>query len=112
MACLCGGAQAGAWTEGAGQGQAIASLIFSRAVKSYDGHGEPGVPAGFERLLLQTDTEYGITDDLTAFLRTETANAHEHGGATAINALDNAFEGGARWRITDAIGIVSSGGCG
>jgi hypothetical protein len=107
MACLCGYAQAGAWTEGAGQGQAIASLIFSSAGKSYDAHGAPGAPARFERLLLQTDTEYGVTDDLTAFLRTETANAHEHSRAIPINALDNAFEGGARWRITDTIGIVS-----
>lgn len=107
LAAWCGTAVAGAWTQGDGDGQAIASLIYSSAGKSFDSHGEASVPAKFERLLLQTDTEYGLQDDLTVFVRTETADAHVRSGSAPLNAVDNAFQGGARWRITDTMGIVS-----
>jgi hypothetical protein len=107
LAALGSRAWAGAWTEKDGDGQAIASLVYSSADRRYDAHGGTGQPARFERLLLQTDTEYGVWDDLTVFLRTETANAHDGSGAVPIHAVDNGFEGGARWRITGDAGIVS-----
>jgi hypothetical protein len=101
-------AAAAAWTLPRGTWQEIASAIYSNADHGFDNRGNSATPELFQRALLQTDTEYGLTGKLTLFARTETALAYVHdGGQPPVTAVDNAFEGGARWRLWQGLGIVS-----
>ncbi|HEY0267259.1 MAG TPA: hypothetical protein VGC16_10940, partial [Rhizomicrobium sp.] len=95
MAC------AAAWTLPQDEWQTIATLIVSNADRGYDGHGDPSTPKLFQRALLQTDTEYGWSDALTLFLRTESAYAYDHdpGSPPVAAHQDNAVEGGLRARL-------------
>ncbi len=96
----CQGALAGAWTQAEDHWQIIGGLIFSNADRGYDSHGYGRAPVTFERALFQTSTDYGWSDRLTLFARTETAYAHFRDSFTApVTALDNALEGGARLRL-------------
>jgi hypothetical protein len=93
-------ARAAAWTQPRGSWQIITGAVLSDADRSFDAGGNASFPERFQRLLLTTDTEYGITNRLTLLVRTETANAHVRAGnATPTNALDNAVEVGARYRL-------------
>jgi hypothetical protein len=96
---LPGAAHAAAWTQRHGEWQAIAGTIFSDATHSYDNGGSASYPERFQRLLFTSDTEYGLTDRVTLLLRTETANVHLRNAGVLTNALDNAVEGGVRWRM-------------
>jgi hypothetical protein len=96
---LPGAAQAAAWTQKQDSWQLIGGVIYSNADHSYDAHGRASWPELFQRMLLTTDTEYGWNDDLTVFVRSETAYVHLRDARTpATSAFDNAFEGGARYR--------------
>jgi hypothetical protein len=95
-------ARAGAWTEPQDHWQVIGGFIVSNADRGYDAHGHGRMPVTFERLLLQTDADYGWRDYLTLFGRTETAIAHYRDAVTPpISAVDNALEAGARLRLLD-----------
>lgn len=92
-------ARAGAWLRDAGTVQVISSLIYTDARHSFGNGTTPGTPTRFRRGLLQTDTEYGWSDRLTLFLRTETAVVHVRDAWNAFDATSNAFEGGLRYRL-------------
>lgn len=106
--CMGGQAMAAAWTQPKGSWQVITGAIWSDAERSFDAHGDAIWPTDFQRLLIQTDTEYGLTGKLTLFARTETAWAHLRSGTgPAINALDNAVELGSRMRLSRGLGVLA-----
>lgn len=95
-----GVARAAAWTVPKGHWQSFTSAIYSDANRSYDAHGDASWPETFRRILLTTDTEYGLTNRATLFVRTETAYVHVQDALTpSTTAYDNAIEAGARWLI-------------
>jgi hypothetical protein len=94
---------AAAWLQPEDHWQAIASAVYTDARHSFGDGARPGSPTLFQRGLLQTDTAYGWDDDLTLLLRTETANVHVHNAASRQNALSNAVEVGARYRLGDGV---------
>lgn len=97
---LPGVAQAAAWTVPKGRWQSFTSVIYSDASRSFDAQGNANWPETFRRILLTTDTEYGLTSRATLFVRTESAYVHVQDAVTpSTTAYDNAVEGGARWRI-------------
>lgn len=92
-------AQAAAWTQAKGTWQIISGVVYSDAALSFDNHGSAVTPTLFKRALWQNDMEYGLTNRLTLFARTETADVRSKSGtAAAIDAVDNAVELGFRLR--------------
>lgn len=101
-------ARAAAWTLPRHHWQMISGIISSDATQSFDSGGNAATPTRFQRLLSQNDIEWGLTDRLTLLVRTETAYAHTRNGtSTAVNAVDNAIEGGARFRLFKGLGILA-----
>ncbi len=99
---------AAAWTQPRGTWQMISGVILSDADTSFDAGGHAVTPTLFDRVLLTTDTEYGLTNRLTLLARTETAYVRTRNGASpAITATDNAFEGGARFRLLRGLSILA-----
>ncbi len=109
LLCLPAAAHAAAWTLPQDDWQMIGTLIYSNADRSYNSRGDPATPKLFQRALLQTDTEYGWSDRLTVFLRTESAYAYDHDpGTPPVSAQqDNAFEGGARYALLRGLGLLA-----
>jgi hypothetical protein len=108
MLFLPGTVHAAAWTQPRGTWQTIGGVILSQADTSFDAGGNAVIPALFERVLVTTDTEYGLTDRLTLLARTETAYVHSRSGASpAVTVTDNAFEGGARLRLLRGLGLLA-----
>jgi len=104
LALLPGAAHAAAWTVPKGRWQSFTGMIYSDASRAFDAHGDASWPETFRRILLTTDTEYGLTGRLTLFVRTETAYVHVRDAVTpSTTAYDNAVEAGARWRIARGI---------
>ncbi len=105
---LPGAAHAAAWTQPRGTWQTISGVILSDADRSFDAGGRAVTPTLFERILATTDTEYGLTNRLTLLVRTETAYVHTRNGTSpAFTVTDNAFEGGARFRILRGLGLLA-----
>lgn len=101
-------AWAGAWTQNSGDWQLTTGLIYSNADRSFDAHGNASWPELFQRILLTTDTEYGVRDGITLLVRTETAYVHLKDALTQpTTAFDNAVEAGARVRL--AQGVLQDG---
>jgi hypothetical protein len=101
-------ALAAAWTQPRGTWQMISGVILSDADTSFDAGGHAATPTFFDRVLLTTDTEYGLTNRLTFLARTETAYVRTRNGSSpAITATDNAFEGGVRFRLLRGLGILA-----
>lgn len=108
FAVLPAAARAAAWTLPRHHWQIISGVISSDAARSFDGAGDAAVPARFQRLLSQNDFEWGLSDRVTLLVRTETAYAHTRNGlSTAVNAVDNAIEGGARFRLFQGLGLLA-----
>jgi hypothetical protein len=108
FAVLPAAARAAAWTLPRHDWQIISGVISSDAARSFDAHGDAVTPTRFQRLLLQNDIEWGLSDWLTLLVRTETAYAHTRDGTSApVNAVDNAIEGGARLRLFQGLGILA-----
>jgi hypothetical protein len=107
-ALLPGSALAGAWTLPRGHLQLISGTIYANADHAFDNRGSASLPVTYDKVLTQAYVQYGITDWLTAFLDPEYAVARSGpaGGHISV-ARDAAIAGGARVRITDAIGLVS-----
>lgn len=63
---------AGAWTQSAGHGQAIATATFTRATRAFDGSGKAVPTPTYDKLEVNALTEYGITDWLTAIILPQT----------------------------------------
>jgi hypothetical protein len=102
LSCLSVPAWAGAWTLDQGHWQIISGLVLSAADRSFG----TSAPITFRRELFQTYTEYGFRQDITLFAATETAtvNVAQDGGAP-FNAVDNAAEAGARFRLDRWLGL-------
>jgi hypothetical protein len=108
FALLPAAARAAAWTLPRHHWQVISGVISSDATMSFDDRGNAAAPTRFQRLLSQNDIEWGLSDQLTLLVRTETAYAHTRNGtSTAVNAVDNAIEGGARLRLFKGLGILA-----
>jgi hypothetical protein len=108
FALLPAAARAAAWTLPRHHWQIISGIISSDATRSFDSAGDAAVPTRFQRLLSQNDFEWGLSDRLTLLVRTETAYAHTRDGTSvAVNAVDNAIEGGARLRLFQGLGILA-----
>jgi hypothetical protein len=104
LVLLTGAARAAAWTVPKGHWQSFNSVIYSDAGRSFDAHGDANWPETFQRILLTTDTEYGLTNRATLFVRTESAYVHVQDAVTpSTTAYDNAVEGGARWRMARGV---------
>lgn len=102
------GAQAGAWTQPAHDWQIITGIQLSEASRGFDSNSRADVPLKFSKASLQSLTEYGLFDELTLFLDTETVAVRSaQAGALPVTAIDNAFEGGARLRLFQDFGILS-----
>ena len=101
-------AQAAAWTQGRGTWQVISGAVYSDASFSFDNHGNAATPTLFKRTLLQNDVEYGVSNRLTLFARTETADVRSQSGtAAAVDAVDNAVELGFRLRSSRGPHLLS-----
>lgn len=101
-------AHAGAWTEKADHAQIIAETTWSTAANSFDSSGDANRPALFEKWLSTVYIEYGWNDRLTLILAPEYAHARVGAvGVGTTTANDFAVEGGVRYRITNAFGVLS-----
>lgn len=99
-------ANAGAWTLPAGETQIITGVTYSTANAKFESSG--AVPVVFHKILAQAYAEHGLTDRLTLVLVPEYATATEADpGQAIVHATNFAVEGGLRYRVTDAIGILS-----
>jgi hypothetical protein len=99
-------ANAGAWTLPAGETQIITGVTYSTANAKFESSG--AVPVLFHKILAQAYAEHGLTDRLTLVLVPEYATATEADpGRPVVHATNFSVEGGLRYRITDAIGILS-----
>jgi hypothetical protein len=101
-------AYAGAWTEGEGHWQAIVSLDATMAASGFDAHSEPHAPIRFTKLYAKALVEYGWSDRLTLFAAPEYVVADSTWDKDAtVHARNAGIEAGARWRLTDAFGVLS-----
>jgi hypothetical protein len=92
-------AHAAAWTQAKGTWQVISGFVYSDANASFDNHGNSSAPTAFRRFLEQNDIEYGLTNRLTLFARTETADVRAQSPTTPLtDVVDNAVELGFRLR--------------
>ena len=99
-------ANAGAWTLPAGETQIITGVTYSTANAKFGSSG--AVPAQFHKIFAQSYMEHGLTDRLTLVLVPEYATATEADpGQPLMHATNFAVEGGLRYRVTDAIGMLS-----
>ena len=101
-------AHAAAWTQAKGTWQVISGVVYSDASVSFDNHGDATAPTSFKRILLQNDVEYGLSNRLTLFARTETADVRSQvGAAAAVDAVNNAVELGFRLRSSRGPHLLS-----
>ncbi|HEX2592456.1 MAG TPA: hypothetical protein VHL34_13220 [Rhizomicrobium sp.] len=99
---------AGAWTLPEGGLQIIAGPTYATADAAFDNDGDLAIPVSYNKLLLKAYVQYGLWDRLTLFADPEFAIAHETPAiGKKSEAKDVAFGGGARFRLTDAIGTLS-----
>jgi len=108
LAASCGQAHAGAWTLKKHHWQIISDFEIARASFGYDGHARPDAPIKFDKVYSKTLAEYGWNDRLTLVLAPEysTAVSSWNGGAP-VTAIDMGLEGGARYLLSDAFGVLS-----
>lgn len=103
-------AQAGAaaWTQKRHHWQVFSSVEYGRASKGFDAHGAPDAPIKFEKEYTKTWAEWGWNDRLTLILAPEysIATSSWNGGAP-VQATDMGAEAGARWRVSDAFGVLA-----
>jgi hypothetical protein len=98
---------AGAWTLREGDTQIISGVIYSTATESFDDTGGT-VPTVYQKILLQSYAEHGLTDDITLVLAPEYAIATEGGpGRPTVHASDFAMKGGLRYLLEDSFGVLS-----
>ncbi|HWA89596.1 MAG TPA: hypothetical protein VG889_06135 [Rhizomicrobium sp.] len=109
LLALTTGAHAGAWTEPKGQWLSIASLDLAGASKGYDAQSNPRAPVKFDKSFSKSLIEYGWSDRLTLFAAPEYSTAvSQWQNGMPVKALDLGIEAGARYRVSDAFGILSA----
>jgi hypothetical protein len=95
LTCLSAPVWAAAWLQAPESWQAISTVLYTDASHTFD----VAQPTHFQRMLLQTDINYGWNDRLTLFAHTETAFVHLRDPWRAFDTVSNAFEGGARYQL-------------
>ena len=100
--------EAGAWTQGRHQWFTITSFDVASAARGYGAKSRADAPVKFQKFYVKDLVEFGLTDRITLFGVSDyvVANA-TWGNETPVHARDASFEGGARYRITDSIGVLS-----
>jgi hypothetical protein len=108
FAVSCVQAHAGAWTLKKHHWQIISDFEVARASFGYDAHARPHAPIKFDKTYSRTFAEWGWNDRLTLVVAPEysTAVSAWNGGAP-VTAIDMGLEGGARYRLSDAFGVLS-----
>lgn len=101
-------AEAGAWTQGRHQWFTITSFDIASAAKGYGRDSRADAPVKFQKFYAKDLVEFGLTDRITLFGVSDyvVANA-TWADELPVHARDASFEGGARYRITDKIGVLS-----
>lgn len=101
-------ALAGAWTLPKGQTQIITGVIFSDADSRFDNSGG-AVPAAFQKFLIQSYGEYGLTNRVTLILAPEFAiDKVLDTSGRKVRGSDFAIKAGARFRILNSFGVLSA----
>jgi hypothetical protein len=104
----CGHAYAGAWTLKKHHWQIISDFEIARAGHGYDGAGRGDAPIKFQKLYSKTFAEWGWNDRLTLVIAPEYSTAvSAWGGGAPVTAIDMGLEGGARYLLSDAFGVLS-----
>jgi hypothetical protein len=103
------GAHAGAWTMKKHHWQIISDFEIANAGYGFDGHGRGDAPIKFKKVYSKTFAEWGWDDRLTLVIAPEysTAVTSWNGGAP-VEATDMGLEGGARYLLSDAFGVLSA----
>lgn len=105
---FCAQASAGAWTQDKGKWLVISSFDTTQAGRGYDSDSHADVPVRFDKTYVKSLTEYGLTNRITLFAITDYVNATAAwDGNPAIKARDFSAEGGARFGVTNRLGIWS-----
>jgi hypothetical protein len=105
-------ASGGAWTLERGQVQILSGSIMSRAGRRFDDHGEPSQQIVFDKLLLQSRMEYGLSDAVTLFALPEYVRAESGSAAGVTHSKGTAVEAGLRILLLSRIGMLSLQGSG
>ena len=107
-AMLPASAIAGAWTVPEGTGQVIVSGLYSEAMQAFGADGEAVPIPLFRKAEISFYGEYGLTDALTAILRSE-AKTYASGEALSPDAARFGLSGGgARLRLWEGSGAILS----
>lgn len=101
-------AQAGAWTQEEGTGQAIVTGLYSEADAAFDHDGHAATRPEFEKGAVAILVEYGLTDSFTLLGEGEFGAEREGDLPFARPALSHVGIGG-RLRLYEADGFVASG---
>jgi hypothetical protein len=105
-------ASGGAWTLEHGQAQIFTGTTVSRAGRRFDDKAAPSQKVVFDKLLLQSRMEYGLSDAVTLFAMPEYVAA-ESGGVTGVTrSKGTAVEAGLRILLLSRIGMLSLQGSG
>ena len=114
LVALCGlilsiaPALAGAWTQPKHTWFTITSFDVASAGKGYGATSRANAPVKFSKFYVKDFIEYGLNDRITLFGVTDYVLANATwADETPVRARDASFEGGARFRVTDRIGVLS-----
>jgi protein XagA len=103
-----GAAEGGAWTLDRNKFAVFAGSTASTAVRRYDNGGTPTRPIVFNKLLLQTWMEYGLTDAVTLFAAPEYVLAQSNMSGPRVATVRSAsVEGGMRILLLSHGGMLS-----
>jgi hypothetical protein len=103
-----GRANAGAWTLDRHKWFGIMSFDAASAGKGFDSSSRARAPVKFDKLYAKNLVEFGLTGRITLFAVSDYVVASATwADETPVRARDASFEAGARWRITDRLGVLS-----
>jgi hypothetical protein len=100
-------ASGGAWTLEHGQVQIFSGTTLSRAGRRFDDQGEPSQKVVFDKLLVQSRMEYGLSDAVTLFAVPEYVTAENGSVAGVTHSKGVAVEAGLRILLLSRIGMLS-----
>lgn len=86
-------AQAGAWTEPAGEGRAILTLRGATAGDYFDAGGDTNSGPTFRKDNVEAYVTYGITDAATLVLQTAFVHLHPDSSAASVTGWDETLIG-------------------
>jgi hypothetical protein len=105
--CGAGTAQASAWPQPRGEGQAILTSVYSHSDKGFDGSGETVDIDDYTKAEAYLLVEYGLTDDLTLMLTPSFSHVEVDNGDDSTGLGYTEF--GARYRLLHGdTGVLSA----